>query len=113
MHDQRESAFYEKANDYKRKMTITKELVNVTKSFYIALQKIANLDRMKLDQFEQIKTFTTKFYNKDCIYRGYVDELKQAIELEMNEIKRQLGFFTSMVKIGDVMQHHFNSVMVG
>lgn len=88
---QLEPEFYAKANEYKQKIVITTELVNVSKSLYIAFQKIAKLDKMKLDQLEHLKNFTTKFYNKDCIYRNFMDEMKEAIELEMNEIKRQVG----------------------
>ena len=49
------------------------------------------MDKMKIEQLEHIKTFAAKFYNKDCVYREYAEQLKSAIEFEINEMKRMVS----------------------
>lgn len=85
-----ESNFQAKATEYKQKLVITSELVKVSKSLYTSFQTISKLDKLKIEQLENIKTFATKFYNKDCVYRDYADQLKRAIEFEIIETKRMV-----------------------
>ena len=80
-----------RGNEYKQKLVISAELVKVTKSLYTSFQALSKLEKLKIDQLEHIKTFATKFYNKDCVYREYADLLKSAIEFEISETKRMVS----------------------
>ena len=83
--------FQARANEYKQKLVISTELVKVSKNLYSSFIAISKLEKLKIEQLEHMKTFATKFYNKDCVYREYADTLKNAIEFEINETKRMVG----------------------
>ena len=82
--------FQARANEYKQKLTISAELVKVTKNLYTSFHAISKQEKMKIEQLEHIKNFAAKFYNKDCVYRDYAEQLKSAIELEINEMRRMV-----------------------
>lgn len=83
--------FQARANEYKQKLTITAELVKVSKQLYASFQAISKLDKLKIEQLEHVKTFAAKFYNKDCVYREYAEQFKEAVEFEIGETKRVVG----------------------
>lgn len=86
-----DSDFQEKATEYKQKLVISGELVKVSKTLYMSFQALSKIEKSKIDQLEHIKTFTTKFYNKDCIYRDYADQIKKVIEIEIIESSKLVG----------------------
>lgn len=85
-----DSEYKLRGNEYKQKLVIATELVKVNKNLYNSFQAISRLEKLKAEQLEHVRTFATKFYNKDCVYREYADQLKSAIELEISETKRMV-----------------------
>jgi len=86
-----DSEFNARTTEYKQKLVISAELVKVSKNLYASFQAISKLEKLKAEQLEHVKVFATKFYNKDCLYRDYADQLKSAIEFEINETKRMVS----------------------
>lgn len=80
--------FQANATEYKQKLVISSELVKISKSLYTSFQALAKIEKAKIDQLEHMRTFATKFYNKDCVYRDYADQLKKVVEMEIDESKK-------------------------
>lgn len=85
-----DSDFQANATEYKQKLVIASELVKVTKTLYTSFQTLSKIEKAKVEQLEHMKTFATKFYNKDCVYRDYADQVKKVIELEITESKKMV-----------------------
>lgn len=86
-----DSDFQANATEYKQKLVIASELVKVSKTLYTSFQTLAKIEKAKADQLEHMKTFATKFYNKDCVYRDYADQLKKVVEMEIIESRKMVG----------------------
>lgn len=86
-----DSDFQAKATEYKQKLVIASELVKVSKGLYGSFQALSKIEKHKIEQLEHVKIFATKFYNKDCVYREYADQVKKVVEMEIEESRKMVG----------------------
>ncbi len=78
--------FRAKKKDFENKTKIVSELLRVTGGFQESLKNSGIIYSNEIKQIEKMIEFSRKFYNKDCIFRPFILNFIETLQIEIDEI---------------------------
>ena len=90
--------FREKKTKFEQKTLILQELIKVTDNFNESLPILSQIQKKQNSPIRKIIEFSKKFYNKDCIYRPFINKFSEVLKKEIDEGVKISSYFEKVDK---------------